>query len=127
MINEALKNIDGCRSVEELRRLWARNCGKWKQLPRGSAQGLINFKNWKKGQLEQGVRRWTMGSTVIGLAELSYDEGNPDQIQVGGVIYGTDELKTLLKRQISEENLRTVHEIKRVFEGTVCEYILAMA
>lgn len=53
--------------------------------------------------------------------DVVFANDTPDVITIGGVVYRESEIKDLLSRRLDAENLRTVHEIKRVFEGTVCE------
>jgi len=119
MLNEAVKKIEGCRSFDELQRLWAENSGQWRQLPRDEARVLIEWKDEKKGQFETRIKKWIMDSRSIGRVELVYDEDKPDQAVVGGVEYRSGELKTLLGKRMRRKDIFTVHEIKGVFEGRV--------
>ena len=119
MLNQAVKKIEGCRSSVELQRLWAENSGQWSRLPRDEARVLIEYKDWKKVELESRIRKWIMDSRIIGRVELVYDEDKPDQAVVGGVEYRTDELKTLLGKRMRREDILAAHEIKRVFGGRV--------
>ena len=68
-----------------------------------------------------GVREWIMESPIIGRVSLAYDAKKPDQVMVNGVAYGRDEVKTLLDKGLSADDLRAAHEVKRTFEGTVAK------
>jgi len=119
MLDQAIKKIEGCRSCDELQRLWAKNSGQWSRLTRDEASVVIRCKDRKKGEFESRIKRWIMDSKSIGRVELVYDEDKPDQAVVGGVEYRANELKTLFGRKLRRKDLLAVHEIKRVFEGRV--------
>jgi len=74
----------------------------------------------KHSESETRVKKWIMDSRIIGREELVYDENKPDRAEVGGVEYWADELKILTSRGMRKEDILTVHEIKRVFEGRLC-------
>jgi len=115
MLNRAIKQIEGCFSLPDLRDLWAENAEIWKALPRDQAEEIIRVKNRQKAEIEYALAERAaiqadggqdipysrpvevvMESSILGGAvdvELW-----PDRAEVGGVEYSDDELKDLLSR-----------------------------
>ena len=119
MLEKAIKQIDGCKSLDELQALWLDNLEAWGQLPNDEAGLLIQVKDWRKDQLKIRVHRRTMLSPILGEVEIVFDQDNPDQATVDSVVYDQGELRGLLSRNLNRDEIRATHEVKKEFEGAV--------
>ena len=120
MLNQAIKQIESCFSLPDLRDLWAENSEKWKALPADHALEIIRVKDERKRLLESGRQypvEVKMESAILGAAVdvMLW----PDRATVDGVEYSNDELKNLIGRKPSADDLRVVHEVKKQFNGEV--------
>jgi len=57
---------------------------------------------------------------------VSFPRDNLGTVLIDDVIYQEAEIKNLLLKNLDPRGLQAVHEIKRAFEGTVCEGVQAM-
>jgi len=79
------------------------------------------------GLAKKRVSAFCVRSRVLNAqVDVEFRDDRPDVVLIGGVVYRGAEIKDLLSRNLAPKNLRAVHEIKRVFEGTVCEGVQAM-
>ena len=61
-----------------------------------------------------------MISPVLGRVGVSYDPAYSDKVVVDGAVYSQNELTDLIGRGLSSEDLKKIHEIKKSFNGGVC-------
>ena len=133
MLNRAIKEIEGCFSLPDLRDLWAENAEQWQALPGDQAGEIIRVKDRQKAEIEyaRAERKAIQadGGKDAGPVAIQMDshilgpdvpvELWPDRAMVAGVQYSSDELADLISRGISADDLRVVHEIKKTFNGEV--------
>jgi len=120
MFDQAIKQIEDCFSLPDLRDVWAENAEQWKTLPGDQAAEVVRVKDARKRLLESG-RQYPvsikMKSAIQGAGVLV--ELWSDRAEVGGVSYSVDELGDLKSRDLSAADLRAAHEVKRFFDGEV--------
>jgi hypothetical protein len=118
MLDQAIKEIEGCFSLPELRDLWVEHAEQWKAFPGDQAAEIIRLKDQRKRLLKSG-RQYPvavkMESAILGATVPV--ELWPDRAEVEGVPYSNKEMRDLMSRGLSAERLREVHEVKRSFEG----------
>ena len=119
MLDQAIKEIESCFSLPDLRDVWAKNSEQWKALPSDQAGEIIRLKDERKKLIESG-RQYpvvVMDSAILGAAVDVILE--PNRATVDGVVYQKDELKDLLSRSLKAEEIKAIHEVKGKFDGDV--------
>ena len=119
MLNQAIKQIEGCFSLPDLRDVWAENAEMWKALPPDQAGEVVRVKDERKVLIESG-RQYpvvVMESAILGAAVDVVLK--PDGAVVDGTSYTNKELTDLLSRGLPADDLRAVNEVKSVFDGEV--------
>ena len=119
MLEKAIKQIESCKSLDELQALWLDNLEAWGRLPGDEAQQLIECKNGKRDELKIRIHRRIMLSPILGEVEVVFDQDNPDQATVDGVVYDQGELRDLLSRKLNRDEIRATHKVKKEFDGAV--------
>ena len=70
-------------------------------------------------QSEQRIIKREMDSKIIGQVELVFNLDDPETVLVDGVRYTNQELKDLLSHNMDAEKMRSVHNVKKNFEGSI--------
>jgi hypothetical protein len=140
MLDQAIKQIEGCFSLPDLRDLWAENAEIWKALPGDQAAEIIRVKDRQKAEIEYAIDERKaiidadggqdsgpveypvevkMDSTILG-ADVTVELW-PDRAELDGTSYTNKELADLIKRGLSAADLSVVHEVKKQFNGEVAK------
>jgi hypothetical protein len=120
MLNRAIKQIEGCFSLPDLRDLWAENAEGWKAFPGDQAAEIVRVKDKRKRLLESGRQYPVVVAMVSSILGAAVDVMLwPDRATVAGVPYTKTELTELISRGLPADDLRAVHEVKKSFNGEV--------
>lgn len=119
MLNQAIQQIEGCYSLDDLQKTWVDYAEQWMRLSKDQAAKIIQLKDERKAEIETGIYRRRMDSKTLGVVDVVFDTHKPDKATVDGAEYSLPELRDLLSRKISHDDLRTVHQVKQEFAGTV--------
>jgi len=118
MLNRAIEAINKCQSLDELKAVWVDHAEEWKALSVKDAAVILERKESRKREFVS-VRRWLVDSEILGRVPVVWDPKQPAQVLVDGVAYGQDEVKCLLSKGLSADNVQALHDTKATFGGQI--------